>query len=83
LTRLVSSLDAHTQVQIMALLIKLKKEMGLTYMFITHDLTSAIYLCNKVMFLNQGEVTEFISTQDIKKNCDPYAQKMLGSIISF
>ena len=36
----ISSLDAHTQVQVMDLLRDLKEKLGLTYVFITHDLTS-------------------------------------------
>lgn len=47
----VSSLDAHTQVQVMDLLLDLKKKLGLTYIFITHDLTSVTYFCDDVMFL--------------------------------
>ena len=47
----ISSLDAHTQVQIMDLLRELKEKLGLTYIFITHDLTSITYLCDDVLFL--------------------------------
>ncbi len=79
----ISSLDAHTQVQIMDLLKKLKDDLGLTYLFITHDLTSVTYLCNKVLFLYQGEITEFMRVADIAKTHNAYAQKLLRSIISF
>ena len=47
----ISSLDAHTQIQIMDLLHDLKEKLGLTYIFITHDLTSVTYLCDDVLFL--------------------------------
>ena len=50
----ISSLDAHTQVQVMDLLKELKEKLGLTYVFITHDLTSVTYLCDEVMFLYKG-----------------------------
>lgn len=56
----ISSLDAHTQVQIMDLLLDLKEKLGLTYIFITHDLTSITYLCDDVLFLYQGRVTEYL-----------------------
>ncbi len=46
----ISSLDAHTQVQVMDLLMELKDQLGLTYVFITHDLTSVTYLCDEVLF---------------------------------
>ena len=53
----ISSLDAHTQVQIMDLLRELKEKLGLTYIFITPDLTSITYLCDDVLFLYQVHVT--------------------------
>ena len=56
----ISSLDAHTQVQVMDLLRELKEKLGLTYIFITHDLTSVTYLCDEVLFLYKGRVTEHI-----------------------
>ncbi len=79
----ISSLDAHTQVQVMDLLAELKKELNLTYIFITHDLTSITYLCDDVMFLENGRVTEHIRVEDISKTKDPYAKKLLHSIIEF
>ena len=54
----ISSLGFHTQVQIMDLLLELKEKLQLTYIFITHDLTSITYLCDDVLFLYQGHVTE-------------------------
>ena len=78
----ISSLDAHTQVQIMDLLKNLKSEFGLTYIFITHDLTSVTYLCNKVLFLYQGSITEFMNVSDIGNTKDEYAKKLLNTIIS-
>ncbi|WP_328587815.1 ABC transporter ATP-binding protein [Konateibacter massiliensis] len=78
----ISSLDAHTQVQIMDLLKELKEKLGLTYIFITHDLTSVTYLCNKVMFIYQGRVTEFINVNEIAHTKDEYAKKLLNTIIS-
>ena len=52
----ISSLDAHTQVQVMDLLMELKDQLGLTYVFITHDLTSVTYLCDQVLFLYKGKI---------------------------
>lgn len=79
----ISSLDAHTQVQIMDLLIELKEKLQLTYVFITHDLTSITYLCDEVLFLYQGRVTEFIPVNHISDTKDAYARKLLASIIDF
>ena len=79
----ISSLDAHTQVQVMDLLRKLKDRLGLTYIFITHDLTSITYLCDDVLFLYQGRVTEHLPVERIRETKDAYARKLLESIVIF
>ena len=79
----ISSLDAHTQIQIMDLLHDLKEKLGLTYIFITHDLTSVTYLCDDVLFLYHGRITEHIPVSRIAEAKDDYARKLLASIIEF
>ena len=79
----ISSLDAHTQVQIMDLLRELKEKLGLTYVFITHDLTSITYLCDDVLFLYQGHVTEYLPVSRISEAKDEYARRLLESIVVF
>lgn len=79
----ISSLDAHTQVQVMDLLRELKDRLGLTYIFITHDLTSITYLCDDVLFLYQGRVTEHLPVERISETKDEYARKLLESIVVF
>ena len=79
----ISSLDAHTQVQVMDLLLDLKEKLGLTYIFITHDLTSITYLCDDVLFLYQGRVTEYLPVKNLSETKDTYARKLLESMIVF
>ena len=79
----ISSLDAHTQIQIMDLLHDLKEKLGLTYIFITHDLTSVTYLCDDVLFLYHGRITEHIPVSHIAETKDNYARKQLASIIQY
>ena len=79
----ISSLDAHTQIQMMDLLHDLKEKLGLTYIFITHDLTSVTYLCDDVLFLYHGRITEHIPVSRIAETKDDYARKLLASIIEF
>ena len=79
----ISSLDAHTQIQIMDLLHDLKEKLGLTYIFITHDLTSVTYLCDDVLFLYHGRITEHIPVSRIAETNDDYARELLASIIEF
>ena len=79
----ISSLDAHTQVQIMDLLAELKQSLNLTYIFITHDLTSITYMCDDVLFLQNGRVTEHIPVTELSRTQDEYAKKLIHSIIEF
>lgn len=76
----ISSLDAHTQVQIMDLLKQIQKEKDLTYIFITHDLTSVTYLCSHVLFLYKGKVAEIREVETISETEHPYAKKLLNAI---
>lgn len=79
----ISSLDAHTQVQVMDILKELKEKLNLTYIFITHDLTSVTYICDDVMFLYRGKITEHIPVSEIGNTKDEYARRLLNSIIEF
>ena len=77
----ISSLDAHTQVQVMDLLIDLKEKLNLTYVFITHDLTSVTYLCDQVLFLYRGHITECCPVRELGKTTDEYARRLLQAIV--
>ena len=60
-----------------------EEKLGLTYIFITHDLTSVTYLCDEVLFLYHGRITEHIPVSRIAETKDEYAKKLLASIIEF
>lgn len=78
----ISSLDASTQTQVMDLLKDLQKKYGLSYIFITHDLPSVTYMCDRVLFFYEGNVVEEV--EDIYKLSQvksPYAKKLLNSIL--
>ena len=61
----VSSLDVSVQVQILDLLLKIKQSRTLSYLFITHDIAVAAYMCDRLLFFNQGEAVEELT--DITK----------------
>ena len=54
----VSALDVTIQDQVLDLLVKLQQEMGLSILFITHDLRVAYQICSKVLIMKQGELRE-------------------------
>jgi nickel transport system ATP-binding protein len=54
----VSSLDVSVQVKILDLLLDIKRRRKLSYLFITHDITVAAYVCDRLMFFNEGRIVE-------------------------
>jgi nickel transport system ATP-binding protein len=78
----ISSLDASTQTQVMDLLIRLRREHGFSYFFITHDLMAVTYMCDKVIFLHEGKITERVDgTRELPFVKDDYAKKLLASVV--
>ena len=80
----VSSLDVSTQVEILDLLKKLKKEYNLSYIFVTHDLLTIAYICNSVIFFKDGKIEEEISDiKNLKNIKKDYSRKLLNAVIEF
>ncbi|MEL6472147.1 MAG: ABC transporter ATP-binding protein [Cyanobacteria bacterium J06623_4] len=61
----VSMLDASVQAQVLELMLTLKDELDLTYLFITHDLWVAKYLCDRIAVMNSGKIVEIGPTEKI------------------
>ncbi len=61
----VSMLDASVQAQVLELMLDLKDELELTYLFITHDLWVAKYLCDRIAVMNGGKIVEIGPTEQI------------------
>ncbi len=59
----VSMLDATVQTQVLDLMRSLKEEFNLTYLFITHDLSVARFLCNRIAVMSQGKIVELRETE--------------------
>ncbi len=77
----VSMLDATIQSQILQLMLELKQEFNLTYMFITHDLGVAQFFCNRVAVMRQGKIVEQGSTESVLENpTHPYTKALLNSV---
>ena len=74
----VSMLDASVQSQVLDLMLELKQEFNLTYLFITHDLWLARFLCDRIAVMNQGQIVEIGPTQELFTNPQhPYTQTLL------
>ncbi|MBD1923797.1 ABC transporter ATP-binding protein [Microcoleus sp. FACHB-831] len=74
----VSMLDATVQTQVLQLMLELKKEFNLTYLFITHDLSVARFLCDRIAVMNSGKIIELGETQEIFNNPQhPYTKTLL------
>lgn len=76
----VSALDVSVQAQILNLMKKLKQELGLTYLFISHDLGTVDYFCDEVLVLYLGELMEYGSKELLKNPTHPYTKLLLNSL---
>ena len=71
-------LDASVQSQVLELMLELKREFDLTYLFITHDLRVARFLCDRIAVMNAGRIVEIGATEKIFTNPEhPYTQTLL------
>jgi oligopeptide transport system ATP-binding protein len=76
-----SSLDVSVQAKIIVLLRRLQEELGLTYLFITHNLRLVRSFASKVGVMYLGKLVEVSPTAELFKNpCHPYTQALLSEI---
>ncbi|MDB9529795.1 ABC transporter ATP-binding protein [Oscillatoria sp. CS-180] len=76
----VSMLDASIQAQVLSLMLTLKEDFDLTYLFITHDLWVARYLCDRIAVMQAGKILEMGSTEAIfNQPQHPYTKVLLGA----
>ena len=77
-------MDVSTQTQVMDYLIKLRKIYQFSYIFITHDLSTITYLCDRVLFFNNGNIIEEIENiKDLNNVKTDYAKELLNSVKTF
>jgi len=77
----VSALDVSVQAQVLNLLNELKKEFGLTYIFISHDLSVVKFMSDRMVVMNEGVVEELDDADEIYKNPQKeYTKKLIEAI---
>ncbi len=77
----VSALDVSIQAQVLKLLMDLKNERNLTYIFITHDLSVTEYLCDRIAVMYLGRIVELCETDDLYADTlHPYTEALLSAI---
>ncbi|WP_375456633.1 ABC transporter ATP-binding protein [uncultured Methylobacterium sp.] len=79
----VSALDKSVEAQVLNLLLDLKAEFGLTYLFISHDLNVVRFICDRVMVMYLGRVSELGPSDTVlAEPAHPYTQALLASMPS-
>jgi oligopeptide transport system ATP-binding protein len=76
-----SSLDMSIRIHIIALLKRLQDELGMTYLFISHDLSTVRALCNRVLVMYAGQIVEAGQTDDVfERPLHHYTRALLSAI---
>ncbi|NLJ79250.1 MAG: ATP-binding cassette domain-containing protein [Tissierellia bacterium] len=77
----VSALDVSIQAQILNLMMDLQEELGITYMFITHDLSVVKHISDEIVVMYLGQCVESAKTEELFKNpMHPYTKALLSAI---
>ena len=76
-----SMLDVSIRISIMDLMLTLAKELEVSYLYITHDLAVARYMCNRIAVMFNGKIVEIAETEELLKNpVHPYTKRLISSI---
>lgn len=79
----ISALDMSIQTQILDLLKRLKRTRQLSYIFITHDIQAATYLCDRLIIFKSGQIEEQIATRHLPTTTNAYTKALIDKQLSF
>ena len=71
------------QTQILDLLVNLRSKRQLSYIFITHDIQAATYLCEQLIIFKNGKIEEQIATKDLHLSDNAYTKALIEKQLSF
>lgn len=77
----ISSLDGSVQVQVLELLKSLRVKHGMGYIFITHDIQAAAYVCDRIMIVRNGRIEEIVDVDRLGSVQSSYARELLRKIM--
>ena len=76
-----SMLDVSIRISIMDLMLNLAKELNVSYLYITHDLAVARYMCNRIAVMFNGKIVEIAESEELLQNpIHPYTKRLISSI---
>ena len=76
-----SMLDVSIRISIMDLMLNLANDLDVSYLYITHDLAVARYMCNRIAVMFNGKIVEIAETEELLKNpIHPYTKRLISSI---
>jgi peptide/nickel transport system ATP-binding protein len=76
-----SMLDVSIRISIMDLMLKLAEDLEVSYLYITHDLAVARYMCNRIAVMFNGKIVELAETEELLSNpIHPYTKRLISSI---